>query len=303
MPWRSFVRRLGRSRTDANGAPLRSAGGVNSWVDGGMSDGNISREGVRVRRPPPPFRRVAVRRVASPTPYLLRITLSGSDLNGLVIDEPAASVRLLIPSPGAAELVLPTWNGNEFLLDDGRRPIIRTFTPRRFDLETLELDLEIVIHEGGAVSSWVREASPDDPAAISGPGRGYTVDPDAPAFLLAGDESALPAICQLLEILPVDKPVQVHVEIAHPQARLELPDHPRAIVAWVERPGDAVPGDGLVAAVTSADFAPDVRVWAAGEAAAMHRIRRHLLEERGIARSLATVRGYWKRARGGTDES
>ena len=258
---------------------------------------------MRVRRPPPPFRRVTVQRVITATPYLLRVTLSGSDLNGLVIDEPAASVRLLIPSPGTAELVIPTWNGNEFLFENGQRPIIRTFTPRRFDSGTLELDLEIVIHEGGAVSNWAQEASPDDPAAISGPGRGYTIDPAAPAFLLAGDESALPALCQLLEILPADKPVQAHVEVAHPEARLKLPNHPRATVTWVERPADAVPGDGLVATVTSADFPPDVRVWAAGEAAAMHRIRRHLFEERGITRSLATVRGYWKRDRGSSDES
>jgi NADPH-dependent ferric siderophore reductase len=246
---------------------------------------------------------VTVRRVAFPTPYLVRITLSGSDLNGLVINEPAASVRLLIPSPDTSDLVIPTWNGNEFLLPDGQRPTIRTFTPRRFDPERLELDLEIVIHEGGAVSGWAREASPDDPAAISGPGRGYIIDRTAPAFLLAGDESALPALCQLLELLPAETPVQVHVEIVHPDARLELPDHPRATVTWVDRPADAIPGDGLVASVTSADFATGARVWAAGEAAAMHRIRRYLFEERGMARSLATVRGYWKRGRGGSDES
>ena len=138
--------------------------------------------------------------------------------------------------------------------------------------------------------------------------RSRALDADTPSTgppprFLAGDESALPALCQLLELLPADKPVQVHVEIAYPEARLKLPNHPRATVAWVERLADAVPGDGLVASVTSADFAPDVRVWAAGEAAAMHRIRRYLFEERDMNRSLATVRGYWKRGRGGSDES
>jgi NADPH-dependent ferric siderophore reductase len=38
-------------------------------------------------------------------------------------------------------------------------------------------------------------------------------------------------------------------------------------------------------------------VWAAGEAAAMQRLRRHLFDERGVPRSAAVVRGYWKRGR------
>ena len=268
-----------------------------------MSDDKTSGEGMRVRRPPPTFRPVAVCEVVARTPHLLRITLTGPDLDGFVVDHPAASVRLLIPSPDASELVIPTWNGNEFLMGDGRRPIIRTFTPRRFDPETLELDLEIVIHESGAVAGWARHAAVDDPAAISGPGRGYIIDTAAPAFLLAGDESALPALCQLLEVLPVETPVQVYVEIAHPDARLELPDHPRAIVTWVDRPVDSAAGGALIASIMSAEFDPDTRVWAAGEAAAMHGIRRYLFEDRRMVRSLATVRGYWKSGRGGSDEA
>ena len=39
---------------------------------------------------------------------------------------------------------------------------------------------------------------------------------------------------------------------------------------------------------------PDTRVWAAGEAGAMQRIRRHLFEERNLPRSRASIRGYWK---------
>jgi len=41
-------------------------------------------------------------------------------------------------------------------------------------------------------------------------------------------------------------------------------------------------------------------VWVAGEAAAVQRIRRALFEERGVPRSRATVRGYWKHGRAGT---
>src|SRR5207249_7958045 len=99
---------------------------------------------VPLRREPPAFRRVAVRGVERRSPRLLRVTLAGADLAGLTVDHPAASVRWLIPAPGAEDLVIPSWNGNEFLLTGGRRPTIRTLTPRRVDTESLELDVEVV---------------------------------------------------------------------------------------------------------------------------------------------------------------
>ncbi len=238
-----------------------------------------------------------VRRLELLSRHMAGLTLTGPDLEGFAVDQPAASVRLLLPLPGNTGLVIPAWNGNEFLLADGSRPIIRTFTPRRFDPETLELDLEIVIHPGGTVSGWVQEASPGDPVAISGPGRGYAIDGTAGSFLLAGDETALPAMSQLLEVLPADTAVQVHVEVAHPDARLALPGHPRATVAWHDRPPGSLPGDALIAAIRAADVDPGVRVWIAGEAASMHAIRRHLFDDRQLPRDQATVRGYWKHAR------
>jgi len=234
---------------------------------------------------------------------MVRVTFAGPELEGLTVEDPAASVRLLLPSPGAHELVVPSWNGNEFLLPDGRRPAIRTFTPRRLEPEALELDVEIVLHGDGVASRWAEAARPGDPAAVSGPGRGYAVDRDAPAFLLAGDETAIPAISQLLEALPASTPVQAHIEVAHPDARMALPRHPSATVEWYDLPSGAPVGDALVAAVRGADLAPATRVWVAGEAATMQRIRRDLFEHRGLSRAQATVRGYWKHGRaGGADD-
>lgn len=233
---------------------------------------------------------------------MTRVTLTGPDLEGLTVDEPAASVRLLLPSPDG-ELVMPGWNGNEFLLPDGRRPLIRTFTPRRWDAEARELDLEIVVHGQGAASQWAQAAAPGDPVAVSGPGRGYTVDRDAPAYLLAGDETAIPAIGQLLEALPPETAVQVRLEVAEPDARLPLPAHPRADVEWCPLGSGGSPGDALFAAVVDADLVEGTKVWVAGEAAAVQRIRRHLFQDRGIPRAQASVRGYWKYGRtGGGDD-
>lgn len=254
---------------------------------------------MRTRREPPPFRAVEVLDVERLSPRMVRVRLGGPDLAGFRVDEPAASVRLLLPSPPALELEIPRWNGNEFLLADGRRPALRTFTPRRFDGAALELDLDIVTHGHGVASEWAERARTGDRAAVSGPGRGYTIDQHAPAFLLAGDETAIPAISQLLEALPADRPVQVLVEIAGAGAHIPLPAHPAAVIDWHQLPSGAPPGDALVAAVGSAELVPEAQVWVAGEAAAMQRIRRYLLEDRGLPRSRATVRGYWKHGRAG----
>lgn len=267
---------------------------------------------VRTRREPQPFRRVEVARAELLTPRLRRLTLTGPELAGLPEDLPAGSVRLLVPTgplDADGRLELPTWNGNEFRFTDGTRPPIRTLTPRRSatdpqpgvaaELDVApELDVDVVLHEGGTLSSWARDAQPGNELAVTGTGRGYTIDPTADRFLLAGDETALPGIAVVLEGLPPAASVDVLIEVAHPDARLELPSHPHATVTWFDLPEDAAPGAAILAAVNALGLDPTTaagtRVWAAGEAAGMHRLRRHLFEEAGLTRSQAVVRGYWK---------
>ena len=251
---------------------------------------------VPTRREPPQFREVGVVRTEARSPHMVRVTLGGPSLEGFDGGLPAASVRVLLPVEGD-ELVVPEWNGNEFLLEDGSRPIIRTLTPLRFEPDALELEVDVVLHGDGPLSTWAATARPGDRVAVSGTGRGYEVDPDARAYLVAGDESALPAIDVLLRALPAEAEVLVLVEVRHLDARVELPAHAGATVEWFELEPDARPGDALVAAVTGARLDPDVRVWAAGEAAAVHRIRRYLFTDQGLPRSRAVVRGYWKHGR------
>jgi NADPH-dependent ferric siderophore reductase len=255
---------------------------------------------MRIRREPPPLRRVTVVRRQAVTPHLVRVTLGGAELAGLDPGLPAASVRLLLPTGGA--LAMPTWNGNEFLLPDGSRPPLRTLTPRRWDGERPELDVEIVRHGDAPLSTWASAVESGAAAALSGTGRGYTIDQSVSQYVLAGDESALPAISVLLEALPPGASVTVLAEVARPDARFELPLHPGATVTWHDLPAGAPPGDALVAAVQAADIGPDARVWVAGEAAAVQRIRKHLFDERGLPRSQCTVRGYWKHGRAATDD-
>lgn len=259
-----------------------------------MSDRQIT----ELRREPPPFRRVTVKTVVDLSPHLRRITFRGEELEGLVIEEPAASVRLLIPSRGTDELVMAEWNGNEFLLPDGRRPLIRTFTPRHLRTDPAELDLDVVLHGDEGASGWAARVEVGGPGAISGPGRGYEVDPTADPLLLLGDETAIPAIAQLLEVVPTDIRIVAHIEVAHPDARIDLPERSNATVTWHDlRPG-APPGAAMASALEAEDIGPGTRVWAAGEAAGVQRIRKHL-RTRDLDRKHATVRGYWKVGRAG----
>lgn len=257
----------------------------------------------RLRREPPRFRAAEVRRTETLTPRMVRVTIGGPELEGLDPGLPAASVRVLLPSPGSSDLVLPTWNGNAFLAADGSRPVIRTLTPRRLDAAALELAVDVVVHDGSPLSVWATRSSPGDTVAVSGTGRGYTTDPDARHYVLLGDESAIPAISQLAETLPRAARVDVAIEVAHPDARLDLPSHPGVSLSWVDLPAGDRPGDALLPTVASSEIDRDTRVWAAGEAAAMQRIRKHLFEERGMDRSSAVVRGYWKRGRSGEAEA
>lgn len=261
----------------------------------------------RIRKAPPPFRRVAVRSIEPLSPRLLRVVLAGEELEGFTIEAPASSVRVLVPSSPDDELVLPEWTGNQFEMPDGARAPIRTFTPRYAEAERGELTIDIVLHDHGQVTDWARRASVGDDVAVSGPGRSDHLDPDHRSHLLVGDESAIPAIGQLLEWIPLDQSITVHIEVPEPEARIELPEHDGATITWhvsgtPAPPGSEdgpTPGDALVAVVEAIDELAD-HVWVAGEAASVQRLRKHLFDVRGRNRSGVTARGYWKYGRAET---
>lgn len=224
---------------------------------------------------------------------MLRLELGGEELDGLPPAGPAASIRLVVPWAGD-EFEVPTWTGNEFLLSDGRRPALRTFTPVDFDRESNQLTLDIVRHGGGAISEWAEAANVGDCAAISGPGRGEAIDPDAHRYILLGDETAIPAIRQMIEVIPAATKIDAHIETVSAQARLELPTHPHLSVTWHDADADAPPCTQIRAAIATLSIEDSTRVWAAGEAAAVQAIRKYLFIDRGVPRHHTSIRGYWK---------
>ncbi|MGE6737689.1 SIP domain-containing protein, partial [Streptomyces sp. NPDC059900] len=116
-------------------------------------------------------------------------------------------------------------------------------------------------------------------------------------WLVAGDDTALPAIGRLLDELPADARAQVFIEIAEDAHRQELRELPGVVVTWLVRPG-ATPGDSLLTeAVRSTRWWPgQAFVWLAGEHTAVRDIRRHLVEDRGVPKEDIDFTGYWRRS-------
>jgi NADPH-dependent ferric siderophore reductase len=235
------------------------------------------------------LRRVCVTRVERPTPRTVRVTFTGDDLGAFAWSGPAAHIKLAFPEEGQAEPPLPR-------PDDPRPAITRTYTPRRFDPAIPELDVTFVLHGDGPAAAWAARARAGQALLLGGPGPSYAIDPGADWFLLAGDEAALPAIETILEALPAGARVRALLEVADAREERPLATAAQLEVTWLHHRAD--PGranTALEAAVRALPLpAGDGRVYVGCEAAALRRIRAHLLGERGLGPEAIVTRGYWK---------
>ena len=229
------------------------------------------------------------------TPHLVRITLTGDELDGFATDGPASHVKLVFPAPGQERVALPVAGPDGLVWPPGQpRPLLRTYTPRRFDPVRGELDIDFVLHDrGGPASAWAARARPGDTVVVAGPRGRYQPDPAADWHLIAGDETALPAIATVLEALPAGVPAVVLLEVVNAEEQLPLESKADLRTTWLYR-GDARAGSALELAVQAAELPPgEGRVFLAAEANAIRRIRRHLIGERGIDKECLYTRGYW----------
>ena len=174
----------------------------------------------------------------------------------------------------------------------------------------------------------VQISAPNRRAEKIGGGFEWKPPTDPRHVLLMADETAVPALAGILEELaarPNPPPCEVFAEVADRADVLALPNWPGLTINWLIRheEGDPRPGDLLVAAVERAKLPAanveqtgielesidiDVNVpwelakategafyaWIAGESEAIMSIRRLLIKERGIDRSLLNLMGYWR---------
>ncbi|QVJ02915.1 siderophore-interacting protein [Nocardiopsis eucommiae] len=238
-----------------------------------------------------------VERVERLTPHMVRVVLGGEGLSGFATDGSTDSyVKLLFPPPAHDD-------PEDFDLDAVRAerprsewPVTRTFTVRSWDAG--ELTIDFVYHgEVGLAGVWAAAARPGDRLRLLGPGGGFAPDAGADWHLLAGDESALPAIAASVEALPEGRPAHVFVEVDDPAEEQHLTDRPDVRVTWLHRHG-GVPGSLLVPAVRSLEFpSGEVRAFVHGEANFVRDLRRLLRVELGLPKEHLSVSGYWRLGR------
>jgi NADPH-dependent ferric siderophore reductase len=239
-------------------------------------------------KPRKPRYRVTVKKVEPVSPHMVRVTFSGDELASFGPSGPASHIKLMFPKPGEAEIAMPD--------PEGPRPTMRTYTPRRFDPDAREIDVEFFVHGDGPASTWAAHAEEGQKLVLAGPGRSYAIDNESPWFILAGDETAIPAIATILEKLPPSTEAIVFVEVSDPAEERPLITLARASIQWIKRdPNPASAGTELETAIRHIGFPQGPgRIYVACEANAMRRIRKHIVQERGFDRSHLVTRGYWK---------
>lgn len=250
------------------------------------------------------LRRLRVLRTSRLTPTLLRVTLGGSELAGFNSAAADDHVKVFFPHEPGGTPVLPAGPPEARAAStDGPAPIARDYTPRRFDAERLELDIEFSLHGEGPAARWAAQAVQGHELAIGGPRGSFILQGDFDWYLLVGDESALPAIARRLEELPSGARAFVIAEVDTAAHELPLSSAARLQVQWVHRNGAEAGTDTLLSAALAAfPFPPGVGyTWIAAESNVARSLR-SLLLARGHDKQWLKAAGYWKRGASATHE-
>ncbi|RYE09016.1 MAG: siderophore-interacting protein [Hyphomicrobiales bacterium] len=231
------------------------------------------------------------------TPLMARITLSDPDFATFRSDAYDDHVKLFFAKPGETlERPVPGPDGLAF--PGGIRPEGRDYTPRSFDIQTGEVVIDFVLHGDGPAASWAATAKPGDTLGVGGPRGSFVVRGAYDWYLLAGDETALPAIGRRIEELPAGADVIAIIEIADASEKQSFATAANLDLRWVVRSE----GGKLVEAVRETALPQGTGyAFVAGEASASAAIREHLLGA-GVNPDYLKVANYWRRGEADHDD-
>jgi len=247
---------------------------------------------------------LTVERVEDVTPLMRRVHFGGPGVAGYVnAGAHIPNVKLFFPVPGQP-LDLPSRGEGGWEWEPGQRDRVRTYTVRTLAADASTLSVDFVRHAGTSVAaSWAETAVPGSQiAALAG---GGVVVGDAAWVLLAGDETALPAIGGTIERFGPQQRGLVLIEVDGPAEEQELNAPAGVEIRWLHRHG-AQPGSTtlLQEALAAVEFpaaelaAGEVQVWVSAESAVV-RFARNRLKSLGFPRKQQLIIGYWNR---GSDE-
>jgi NADPH-dependent ferric siderophore reductase len=240
---------------------------------------------------------LTVAAVTQVTPSVRRVLLSGTEA---AVATAGPTVNVLVPRVGDPA---PRWphvaRDGRIVWPDGAHGVsLRSYTARRQDPTAGEVEMDFVLHGDGPAAAWAAAAEPG--ARLGVAGSGALGDRPAGWLLLAGDETALPAISRILaEARPTTRGVAL-LEVAGPDEEQPLSAPAGVEVRWLHR-GGTPPGestlltDDVAALDRPAD--DDVFAWVAAESAAVRAIRADLRGRWGLGRAQHHAIGYWRRGR------
>ncbi|MDQ0922237.1 iron complex transport system ATP-binding protein [Pseudarthrobacter sp. W1I19] len=280
---------------------------------------------------------VAVSRVQDLSATFRRITFTGPALDRFGVEGPTLDLRikLLLPvpghtlsRPGAPDGTLyEGWYHDWLRLEQPGRGFIRSYTVRagRTMAGAREIDVDFALHphvegKSSPASDWARAAVPGVSALIIGPEvaaqtalpseAGIRWSPrNAREVLLAGDETAVPAIGSIIEALPADFTGHAFLEVPDSSDIQEVSTASGVRVTWLPRnPAKARRDELLLDAVrhtvsapgqTGPDVVP-LYAWVGAEAGTAKMLRRHLVNEIGLDPKVSEFRGYWSLGKAGS---
>lgn len=251
------------------------------------------------------FRRLSVIRTERVTPHLVRITFSGTDLAGFTSPGFDDHAKLIFPDPATGRLNLPAAGPDGPVWPEGPRPVMRDYTPHHHDADAGTVQFDFALHEAGPATAWAESAESGDLLGMGGPRSSFIVPTAFDWHLLAGDDTALPAIARRLGELPVGARVLVLAEVDGPDDELLLPTAADAEVVWVHRALPAASSEPPLLAALRRTPLPsgDFHAWIGCESSAAKALRAHLVDDCRANPKWIRASGYWRRGEAGTHDS
>jgi NADPH-dependent ferric siderophore reductase len=256
----------------------------------------------QVERPALTYHRARVTMVRPITPHMVRVTFEAKSFADVPAGAPDQYVKVFFPQPGQETPVLPetasdvlSWYRTYLAMPDDVRPPMRTYTVRAHRARLAEIDVDFVLHgDTGPASAWATRVAPGDRVALLGPHGLYDVPDGTDWQLLAGDETALPAIGAIIEQLPAGTRLSAYIEVSEREERQTFETRGAVEVHWLLR-GARPHGEALLEAVRAATFPGETPyAWVSGEAGVVKLVRRHLVRERDVDKRRICFTGYWR---------
>ena len=261
-----------------------------------MDATNTNREIQKIMHPLK-VRLLTVKKVVQVSPRMKRITLTGKELSDFVSSSPDDHVKAFFPQPGEKLPVLPKITATGPVYPEGYKPIMRDYTPVRFDNQACELDLEFYLHESGPGTEWALQAQEGQALGIAGPRGSFVVPYKFDWYLMIGDETAIPSIHRRLQELPANAKALAIIEVEDISEERVLSTLANTEVIWVHRKGHAPGTADLFKKAILAHAFPygDYFTWIATEGQTSKELTELLETVKGANTRWIKATAYWKK--------